>query len=234
MRLVLIGCEYSGTTTLANAIRDWAVEVLGERILLHDHGKIPHISGHPPHETEATLLTEEEKRQVLEASPRVKELLMRYSLYYHTPYYPRPEGGIVVGHHVDDMVYGPLYFGYGGDGEPGDRSLVSRHIEQRLLEVAPETVLVLVKASPEAIAERMVATPHQYGVVRQEDIEHILRRFEEEYERSQIRNKIDLDTTVATVEETLAEFVQEVEPHLSQADRVRLVARRGLGADRRE
>ena len=226
MRLILIGCEYSGTTTLANAIRDWAVEALGESILLHDHGKIPHISGHPPHETEATLLTEAEKRQVLEASPRVKELLMRYALYYHTPYYPRPESGIVVGHHIDDMVYGPLYFGYGGDGEPGDRSLVSRHIEQRLMVISPETVLVLVKASPEAIAERMATAPHEYAVVPRSDIELILRRFEEEYERSQIRNKFYLDTTEPTVEETLAEFLERVEPYFSQADRIRLVARR--------
>jgi hypothetical protein len=35
-----------------------------------------------------------------------------------------PEGGIVVGHHIDDLIYGPRYFGYGGDGEPSDRRLV--------------------------------------------------------------------------------------------------------------
>jgi hypothetical protein len=230
MRLVLIGCEYAGTTTLANAIRDWAVEALGESIQIHDHGKIPHISGHPPHETGATLLTEQEKRQVLEAGPSVKELLMRYALYYHTPYHPRPEGGIVVGHHIDDLIYGPRYFGYGGDGELGDRRLVSRHIEQRILAITPETVLVLMKASPEAIAGRMAESPHEYGVVPRTDIELILRRFEEEYEMSQIRNKFDLDTSDAAVEDTLAEFLVKVEPYLSRADRIRLVDRRGPGA----
>ena len=45
------------------------------------------------------------------------------------------------------------------------------------------------------------------GVVQDEDVEYILKRFEEEFEWSLIRNKIVLDTTAATVEETLAEFL---------------------------
>ena len=59
MRIALIGCEYTGTTTLGNAIFDWSLDALGRRMMLHDHWKMPHISGHPPHETNLTLLTEE-------------------------------------------------------------------------------------------------------------------------------------------------------------------------------
>ena len=52
MRLILTGCEYSGTTTLAHAINDWAEKVMGARFpLIHDHYKIPHVSGHPPNLT---------------------------------------------------------------------------------------------------------------------------------------------------------------------------------------
>jgi hypothetical protein len=41
---------------------------------------------------------------------------------------------------------------------------------------------------------------------------------------------LDLETSDATVEETLAELLVKVEPYLSQADRIRLVDRGGLGA----
>ena len=47
MRLVLIGCEYSGTTTLARSVFDWANANLdGGTVLFHDHWKLPFTSGH--------------------------------------------------------------------------------------------------------------------------------------------------------------------------------------------
>ncbi len=48
MRVILVGCEYVGTTTLAHAIDDWLETNMGVRFsLIHDHWKIPHTSGHP-------------------------------------------------------------------------------------------------------------------------------------------------------------------------------------------
>ena len=48
MHLVLIGCEYSGTSTLALAISNWAKEAFGVGGFgFHDHWKIPHLN-HPP------------------------------------------------------------------------------------------------------------------------------------------------------------------------------------------
>ena len=44
------------------------------------------------------------------------------------------------------------------------------------------------------------------GVVQDEDVEYILKRFEEEFEWFLIRNKTVLDTTAATVEEFLVKF----------------------------
>ena len=47
MKLLIVGCEYSGTTTLAHAIRDWFESITGTRIrLVHDHFKIPFTIGH--------------------------------------------------------------------------------------------------------------------------------------------------------------------------------------------
>jgi len=38
MYLILIGCEYAGTTTLAHAINEWTQESLGTEFkLIHDH-----------------------------------------------------------------------------------------------------------------------------------------------------------------------------------------------------
>jgi hypothetical protein len=39
-----------------------------------------------------------------------------------------------------------------------------------------------------------------------------------------------LDTSEATVEETMREFVEKIEPHLSQADRLRIQTRATLRA----
>ena len=63
MKLILVGCEYSGTTTLAHAIDDWAEDNLGSRFsLIHDHFKIPHTIGHP-----SDLSPEEHARRALAA-----------------------------------------------------------------------------------------------------------------------------------------------------------------------
>jgi len=45
MRLILIGCEYSGTTTLAHAINEWTKETMDKEFtLIHDHFKLPDTS----------------------------------------------------------------------------------------------------------------------------------------------------------------------------------------------
>ena len=45
MNLILIGAEYSGTTTLANKIAEWGTKTLGGQHGFHDHWKIPYL-GH--------------------------------------------------------------------------------------------------------------------------------------------------------------------------------------------
>ena len=84
MKLILVGCEYSGTTTLALAVNEWMKETTGsDSRLIHDHWKIPHTSGHLPNDI-SHFLTEEEQAQVLGLTPKLKEMHQRHSLYYHT------------------------------------------------------------------------------------------------------------------------------------------------------
>ena len=45
-----------------------------------------------------------------------------------------------------------------------------------------------------------------------------------------LRKKITIDTSNATVEESLAEFVENVKPMLSQADRVRMLLHQSVAA----
>ena len=72
----------------------------------------------------------------------------------------------------------------------------------------------------------MEEEPRRNGVLQAGDVEYILGRFEEEYEGSQIANKITLDTSDSTVESTLAEFVGKMEPYFTSADRLRMISRK--------
>ena len=218
MRLFLIGCEYSGTTTLAHAINEWTKETMDKEFtLIHDHFKLPDTKPHGPE------LTEEEIAQFDALSPRLTEVIMRHNLYYHTPAKPSSgEDFLGIGIHIEEGIYGPLYYGYGGPGELGDRQTIAKSLEQRILNYAPETVLILVKASPEVIAKRMKENPHKYPVVPEQDIPDVLQKFEEAHQNSSIRNKITLDTSTATIDETVAEFVEKIRPHLTEAELMKL------------
>lgn len=224
MRLLLVGCEYAGATTLATALCEWGERAMGggwELFLLHDHFKIPHTSGHG-HEP-----TDEEQEQILALGPMIKEMNQRHNLYYHVKptNYDRPDH-VVIGLHIEDKVYGPMYFGYGMEGKPNARSLVAADIEKAIMRYGPDTVLLLVKATAEAIAERMKEAPHKNQVIEEEDIELVLTRFEEEFKASEIPNKMVIDTTGSTVEESVAEFVEKAEPFFNDRDRLRLLVQK--------
>ena len=215
MKLILTGIEYSGTTTIGKAIAEWFEKSTGAGYGFHDHFKIPNTSHRD--------YTEEEQQQILDLSPRLKEALQRHQLYYHVQPTFYLDGDIAsIGLHIEDAVYGPMYWGYGGEGEPGDRAEVSRDIEEWILEAAPETVLVLLTASPEVIARRVREDPRKNSPLREEDIESVLGRFREEFDKARIPNKILLDTSTASVDETAARFAEQMEPYLEEVDHLRM------------
>ena len=224
MRLVIAGCEYSGTSTLAFAIDDWLHEKMGVRFpLIHDHWKIPDTSGHPQAD-----MTDDERAQVLALSPELKEMTQRHSLYYHIQAnsWNGPDW-LSIGLHIDEAVYGPRYSGYGGDGQPHDRKVVGYQIEQSILRFAPDIVLVAVSADADAIARRMADNPHPNSPFTAEDIPYALDAYAAAFERCTFRHKIALDTSSGGVEETVADFERKIEPHLSAADRSRILVHRG-------
>lgn len=218
MRLIITGCEYAGTTTLADNIGVWVERSMGGQMGVHDHWKIPELS-HRPH-------TREENEAFLALSPALQECFQRYHMEYHlSESFYSGAHHVLVGFYIDEAVYAPKYYGYGGPDEYSDRALSARKIESHIMRIAGDTVLIHLRASPEAIRQRMQKAPRKFGLVKDEDIEYILQRFQEEYKRSFLRQKIQIDNTVLTPEQTLAAFVERIQPHLSEADRARILTR---------
>ena len=225
MRLILVGCEYVGKTTLANEIVEWTKRTMGGGRPFHDHFAIP-----------SPEMTPESQECFISVTPQIKEMFQRFVMSHHLwPEFYRAPDHNMVGFHIEEAVYAPLYYGYGckNSGAPmrspeGERTRLAKRVEKDILEQAPDSVLVLLRASPDVIAKRMNENPHPRGLVQQKDIEYVLHRFEEEYEWSLMRRKFALDTTSATVEETLAQFVDQIEPLLSPADRLRILTHQSL------
>jgi hypothetical protein len=217
MRLILVGCEYVGTTTLANAIDDWMDATMGVRFsLIHDHWKIPHTSGHPDDSTP------EEQAWLLKATPRFKEMHQRHSLYYHVQAngFDNPDG-MMIGAQIEDAVYGPMYFGYGARGEAHDREVVMHQWERTMLRFTEDTVVVHVTADTDVIKQRMHDVPHENMVISEGDIERVKARFAELVDWSLIGNKITVDNS-GSMTDTLADFVRKIGPFLTDADRTRI------------
>ena len=228
MRLLLVGCEYAGTSTLARAIDDWMFEKMGNRFsLIHEHWKIPHTSGHPDD------TTSEEQAWLLQATPKFMEMHQRHSLYYHVQAgtFNNPDG-MVVGGHIDDAVYGPMYFGYGGKGQAHDRELVAHQVEKTILHFTNDTVVVHVTADTDVIKQRMKDDPHENGIVKEGDIDKVKTRFEELVAWSLLGWKIQLDNSGA-ISDTMEQFEQKIEPYLTNGDRSRITAHMMLARQRR-
>ena len=79
--------------------------------------------------------------------------------------------------------------------------------------------MAMLTASPDAIRQRMSSDRHPYGVVREEDVEAVLARFDEEYEASTIERKFRIDTTDMTPAQALRELVTRFESYLTDEDR---------------
>ena len=56
-------------------------------------------------------------------------MIQRHNLYYHTRLGRRGAMKTSWGSalYFEELVYAPLYYGYGGRGEMGDRAMIARH-----------------------------------------------------------------------------------------------------------
>ena len=137
-------------------------------------------------------LSEEWADDVRALKPWLLEQLQRIMVWrhmHHTVIEEDASDSIQVGLHYAEAVYAPLYYGYGRDSF-SDRRRRARQWDRALLEFAPETILVLLRASPEAIRERMRAAPRPDGVPREEDIGKVIDLFEEQYASTELTQKL--------------------------------------------
>ena len=225
MKLIITGCEHVGKTTLAGGVSQWLADLTGYSRSFHDHFTLP-----------SPEVAGDDRDLFLRMSPAFKERFQRYQMAYHAGgAFLSGNDHLLVGYHIEEAVFAPLYYGYGGPGQYGDRSVYARRIEHDIMKDAPDTILVLLTAHPEVIKERMGRDPmprdqkgRRPGVLREEDVEHVLARFQEEFAASLIRRKFAIDNSDLSPEETLSEFTWKAQKFLSHEDRMRIAARQVL------
>ena len=226
MKILLAGIEYVGTTTIANSLRTWKEEVTGEPFtLIHDHSKLPHTSGHPD---DTTI---EEQQQVLNLSPKLKEMYHRYSIYYHIHHYAGADD-LTIGLHIEEAIYARKYFGYGQKGEPFDRDIVFGQVERRIKQITTDPIIIIhLTADAEVIARRLSemsdSAQHTNSPLKREDIPEIKSEYERLIARSDIGPKIHVDTSTDTPDETLKKITKLIEPHFTEHDRERIRSHSG-------
>jgi hypothetical protein len=137
------------------------------------------------------------------------------------------DDGIVVGGHIDDAAYAPLYFGYGQKGYNFDRELVMHQVEKTILYFTRDSVIVHITADTDVIKQRMKDDPHENDIVKPDDVDNVKKRFKELVDWSLLGNKITIDNSGALVD-TMAQFVNKIEPYLTDTDRSRLLAHKVL------
>ena len=256
MNLIVIGCEYAGKTTLAIGISKWMIESMGlNMVVWHDHYVVPRSAssstaegGHltimrpdadvpdTPYGAHVIREADEEderdaelQQEVLGLSPRLLEQFQRHMIWRHLHHslVRDQRDYLSINFYYADAVYAPLYYGFGEPGSFADRTRRARHWDAEMLGMAPDTVIVLVEASANVIRERMKAAPRPRMLLKAPDVERVLERFAEEYDSSLFMRRISLDTSEASPEETLARFVGEIGPHLSEIDLLRMTAAGG-------
>ena len=219
MKLIIAGIEYSGTTTLANLLSDWKVKVMGEPFymgLTHDHFKLPHTSGHPDD------TTAEEQDQILNMSPKLKEMYHRYSIYYHLHHYVQPDD-LTIGLHIEEAIYARKYYGYGLAGEPFDREKIFQAVETRIKQITEDPVIIVhVEAEKETIETRMdrlKGTPeHSNSPLVKSDIVEIQMEYKRLIDKSILGPVVSVNTSFDSPDQSLEKLVTLLETHFTEED----------------
>ncbi len=197
MRLIVVGCEYSGVTTLINNLYSWGNE-RGISHHLDDHFTIP----------DAFHLDKVEQQGFINMLPAIKERFQRFQIVYHIRLMHKFDHILLGGFHIEEMVYGPKYY------YPG----IEIGVREYEPDMPHDTILVHLHARPEVIRKRMETNPHPHQLVLSEDVPIILERFKDEVNQSWIKHKIDIDTSECTPNQLLDVYLEQSNPFLNVRD----------------
>jgi hypothetical protein len=232
MRLILAGIEYVGKHTLGGEISRWWAGQTGIEVppdpAFHDHFTLPNVVHFgEAHDNHRQLSAE----QMLTLNPGLAEQYQRWGILGKlSSGYIAMTDLFIIDWYYSDAVYAPIYHGYGDRGQYADRRTMARGMDSHVNQIYPDMVLVLMTASPETIRQRVqkgdspFPDRHVHTRFQEKDTEVVLDRFQEEYDTSLLPRKFILDTTDASVEESLAEFKQKIKPHVTTEDKVRLLS----------
>ena len=169
----------------------------------------------------------EEVEPILRLSPSIKEQLQRYMIWRHlcNDMYRASDDYLMIDFYYGEAVYAPLYHSYGGpDDSFSDRRRRAREWDTEVMMQAPDTVLVLLRASVDVIRRRMRLDPHAGSILKSDDVPMVLRRFAEEYADSLIERRFALDTSDSSPERTLEDFLRQMRPHFTGIDHLRIAS----------
>ncbi|MBT4976467.1 MAG: hypothetical protein HOL51_11435 [Gemmatimonadetes bacterium] len=203
MRIIAIGCEYSGVTTLLQGLNVWGAQ-RGVHFHMDDHFTIP----------DAYHLSDEEQQAMLDMLPAIKERFQRFQIVYHVRLINNYQHILFGGFHLEEEVYGPLYY------YPGLTVSDTRKYES---EMPDDAILVHLHARPEVIAQRLDEAPHPHTIIKPDDVPMLLDRFAEEYRTSWIRHKVSIDTSDLTPQQLLDAFFKESNAHFNTRDALLLL-----------
>ena len=232
MRVIIIGCEYVGKSTLAGQISRWMMRTMGlPSVRWHAHFVLPHLDRHilVPDIGAETPIDREEVEAILQLPPFLKEQLLRYMIWRHVcnDMYRATDDYLMVDFYYGEAVYAPLYYGYGGSDDTfSDRRRRAREWDAEVMMQAPDTVLVLLRTSANVVRRRMRLDSHAGSILKPDDVPIVLRRFEEEFADSQIERQFALDTTNSSADRTLQDFLRQMRPHFTDIDHLRIASNR--------
>lgn len=202
MRLIVIGCEYAGKTTLIDSLMTWGKEA-GIHFHLDDHFSIP----------DQFFLSAGDQQAMLALPPTIKERFQRFQIYYHLDVLANHGDCLLGGFHIEEAIYGGRYY-YPGHAWPAYQRKIETHLPD-------DCILLLLHAAPAVLRQRMEAAPHAYPVVPGEDVEAVSKEFEADYRASWIERKFAIDTSDLTPDQLFHAFMQRVIPYLDTRDLLR-------------
>ena len=211
MRCIFVGIEYAGKTTLIDLLQAYYKQ---RKRPAHndDHFTIPDSS-----------LSPESRAAFIHYPDDVKERTQRMQIHYHVEVIRTYPNTLISGWHIEEAVYSSMY------GNDPDNTYYSnynygfqRQYEAMVLEMhLPDIVMFHVTASDDAIRERMRTDPHEYQIIKEEDVSELKQRFDEEVEKSLLNSggrRVVLDTTDKTPQASLDELLLKSEPLITAGE----------------